>query len=142
MREIKFRAWNKSLKGMYTTFALTMNGKILGANGDGAYAPLSNDRDNYDLMQFTGLKDKTGKEIYEGDIVRILYTDWPSKAIEDKRTLEQYLVDIAQVKVVIWKVQGFYVSHKIDGYAESMEPGRHGYIEVIGNIYEYPDLIK
>ena len=92
------------------------------------------------LMQYTGLKDKNGTEIYEGDVVKILYTDWPSQTNEPG-TLEEYLDSLARTKVVIWSVQGFYVSESVDGYAESMEPGKYGYIEVIGNIYENKELL-
>jgi uncharacterized phage protein (TIGR01671 family) len=94
------------------------------------------------VSQYTGLKDKNNTEIYEGDIVRILYTDWMSKSYDDPRTLEQYLHDIAIVKVVVWSYNGFYVSNSTDGYAEDIDPGTHGYIQVIGNIHQNPELLN
>ena len=96
-------------------------------------------------MQFTGLLDKNGKEIYEGDIVRILYTDWVSKSESDERTLQQYLIDIATIGVIEFNKDRFCVKIKSkkysDFYYSSIFAGQHGYIEVIGNIHENAGLL-
>ena len=68
MREIKFRAWNKNTKKMVCPHKLTP----LALHPDcvemkGVFIPF---HDDYILMQFTGLLDKNGVEIYEGDVVR------------------------------------------------------------------------
>ena len=67
MREIKFRMWNNGTKEMSEPFDL-------GDLDDGLLIPNLEDTskfriDNCEIMQYTGLKDKNGKEIYEGDIV-------------------------------------------------------------------------
>ncbi len=69
MREIKFRAWDKQNRRMFIPVEIIFDeetGKRLDVRESGGLS--DNWRDAY-LMQFTGLKDKNGKEIYEGDIV-------------------------------------------------------------------------
>jgi len=74
MREIKFRAWNKieeTLKPIQDYLIFFDNGQMLPT------------QDYYIIEQYTGLKDKNGKEIYEGDI--IVYANLePSLKIEFK----------------------------------------------------------
>ncbi len=71
------------------------------------------------LMQYTGLKDKNGKEIYEGDIVK---DGWLKNN---------------PLEVVEWSGTGFepFADHSI---TEDYDPNT---IEVIGNVYENPDLL-
>ncbi len=66
-REIKFRAWDKKNKIMtYSPInCINFDGQLL--LNDGQYYDI--EKTDYVLMQFTGLLDKNGKEIYEGDIV-------------------------------------------------------------------------
>ena len=145
-RTIKFRAWEKEQKKMFWVNKLDVPNFDSGAVM--LRQNLPSERDDYwqpigdvVLMQFTGLLDKNGKEIYEGDVVKILYTDWPSCS-GCHNTPQEHMDAIALTRMVIWSVRGFYVSTRVGGYAESIEPGTHGFIEVIGNIYENPELLK
>ncbi|MFX1588988.1 MAG: YopX family protein [Promethearchaeota archaeon] len=77
----------------------------------------------YELSQFTGLKDKKGKEIYEGDIVQ-----W-----EDSRNNDMYSGDIIYSnEPVEFKGGAFYPICTMDEKE----------FEIIGNIYENPELLK
>lgn len=111
MREIKFRAWDKERNEMRYGFEGQIDWEF---------------RDDYPLMQYTGLKDKNGKEIYEGDIIQL----WKDK-------IKAYKVEI--------KWNDHYLGYEpwcqyIDGLDS---PEQWGYeMEVIGNIYENPELLK
>ena len=104
-----------------------------------------NRTNRYTIMQYTWLKDKNWKEIYENDIVRVLYTDRPSKPSDDTRTLEQYLVDKSTIMEVIFSQDSFCLqsySGKYEDYNHSsILPWKHWFIEVIWNIYENPGLL-
>jgi uncharacterized phage protein (TIGR01671 family) len=129
MREIKFRAWDIERR------------KYLPPETDFITWPKpSNWRDFYEVEQFTGLKDNNGNDIYEGDICRVLYTDWVSKPFDDIRTLDQYLYDIAYTMKVEFVHSCFEFVINDDKW--SMYVGEHGRIIVIGNIHENPGLLK
>ena len=72
-REIKFRAWNKKDKVMVDVAAMNFGPSGFWSLIEDAYDAELQLADSYELMQYTGLKDKNGREIYEGDIVKNEY---------------------------------------------------------------------
>jgi len=110
----KFRAWCKKGKEMITDFWIeAKDGECFGKYSMQAYP-------EWELMQFTGFKDKNGKEVYEGDIIT-------TNAI---RIVNTYPLN------VIFMDGGFYPFCKSNSYGVSLGDG----IEVIGNMYENPEL--
>jgi len=125
MREIKFRAWDKNTVSMSRSFSVWEAGDML----KGLLLKYQNTNNEFPvLMQYTGLKDKNGKEIYEGDIVRV-YND--SENFYDCTVVYQ---------VEQWNgVSAVCLSHP--GIGEHNFPFDKHY-EIIGNIYENQELLK
>lgn len=120
----KFRAWHTPFKGK--KFGQEMKygraGTLL------SFAEMS--PDDYILMQSTGLKDKNGVEIYEGDIVKV--TNHPFQKKEDSAGIEidgDYLIGWSDHNLT-W-LAGDLLLYQLKPY-----------IEVIGNIYENPELLE
>ena len=117
MRDIKFRAWDKKEKRMIKKF-LPDWGNI--------------NQDRYLLLQFTGLCDKNGTEIYEGDIVTDIYING------EYYTGNHEVAFIGSSFCIIIK-RGINNRHD---YIPCLDEAWLERIEVIGNIYENPELVK
>lgn len=125
MREIKFRAWDKERKLMREPAAIGVKGGIswvkgtdFGYDGNGA---------SFELMQFTGLRDKDGNDIYEGDIVR------------------QDLIDGSELGQVVYTNNARFVWVHLsegEGHGYGFDALDWGRREVIGNVHENPELLK
>ncbi len=122
MREIKFRAWDCLDEDMqYFTF-----NEMLSSGTAPSLHPGSAD---WRLMQYTGLKDKNGKEIFEGDIVKHKEPNTMHYPGPEHVGTITYLPDVCCFRTVIPN--------------ELYEPIHDDVIiEVIGNIYENPELLE
>lgn len=122
----KFRAWDKSQNKMYQVRGINFDNEdlwlkinetqIMGAN-----------LFEVELMQYTGLKDKNGTEIYEGDIVEVIF--------DGKLRIFQVVFDLSELD--------FKATNGTEHYGNNFE-----YltccdeVRIIGNIFENPELLK
>lgn len=140
MRPIKFRAWDKEKKEWYkptheaykgqlfelfVSFAGSLASHTMNGMTDESVFP-----DCFELMQFTGLTDKNGKEIYEGDVVKFQMT---RTKLVDHPVMTAFTDETAIYQgAVKWGEFGWRPF--VDGKVEECE--------IIGNLYENPELIK
>ncbi|GIM61372.1 hypothetical protein CAPN008_14220 [Capnocytophaga canis] len=120
-REIKFRAWDSKSQRMYYQGEPDL---------ECVQSFFHHYNDNDELMQFTGLHDKNGKEIYEGDVIVFdLYSYWGH--------------DIKEKGKIVFDDYAFVFKTKTGEYfLADLDCCKEEDIEIIGNIHETPKLLK
>lgn len=141
-REIKFRAWYPELKDSETgaTLPAFMSYDLVYAQYEAVRTETQQQpmtigydhirtgridlnkllRESKYLMQYTGLKDRNGKEIYEGDVLKWTHPDFKELKKEYK------ILEMSDIRKSLM-----------------IEPDcRNGWIEILGNIYENPELLS
>ena len=129
MREIKYKSWDTKDKVIRDVVGMSLYHESLSVDIEfGKY--LQDDIKRFELMQYTGLKDKNGVEIYEGDILS---------------------TDLSRPYLIVEFRNGAFMyqcHHDGQNYYDFMEPANERlkfntkYHEVIGNIYENPELLE
>ena len=145
MRHLKFRAWD--IDGKMMSDGLPFNWFITGENTDMEFhkvngsLPLSDFRkylQDFIIMQFTGLKDKNGKEIYEGDILGRLFDSHEGNC----EVIYRGAICCAR-NIQSGQCRPLNILKDYSGAgwiaADSVNPNYN--FEVMGNIYENPNLV-
>mgnify|MGYP001174295378 CR=1 FL=1 len=129
MREFKFRAWDGCKMCAVKALEFTENEGIVVTKDDGYFGYTGSD---LRLMQSTGLKDKNGWEIWAGDIVEIRYMN----PLTNSEVVERYKIEKAESTLYEMRhSSGELCSDRSLFLA-------HERVEVIGNIFEHPELLK
>lgn len=150
MRKLKFRAWNgyRILKDK----ELRENAELLytkaGSSDQYMYDILLPNSKDLILMQYTGLKDRNGKDVYEGDILsykHIAYTDCSKTRIEEIE--EESFIEIITYAPMASIVKPHSKNVRCLGYDSVNKEClildlTSDEVEIIGNIYENPELLE
>lgn len=117
MKEVRFRVWYEQGGYMMPVETIDFKHKLINEGGVWRWFH------EVDLMQYTGLKDKNGVEIYEGDIYRYEY--YTGSGVEYRNSVVEWeTTEVAH--------EGVFHGYELNNYE----------IEVIGNIYENQELVK
>ena len=144
-RVIKFRAWDKENKIMFDVSELhfVKGGiKFYGPGVGSGWITVNDEFKNenkvtIELMQFTGLHDKNGKEIYDGDIVRAYKPNCYLDGVYEVRWNK------SEGAWRYWKEEGPYFMFSVQSKMYNVGNNKGGaWCEVIGNIWENPELLK
>ena len=117
----KFRAWDKKLKKMFEVSYIDFDTKLIGLNID--LEIIIFDFEDIILMQSTGLHDKNGKEIFEGDILG---------------TKDGFLNGVVEYRTDLGMWTNSLVRYNNFERLCSIASDR----KIIGNIYENPELLE
>lgn len=142
MRELKFRAWDTERKIMAQVNYLGLNDYEVGMkakceNWNAPYPYVCK------LMQYTGLKDKNGKEIYEGDVIKVIRKHWNNCGKEHLEKIAEETGEVVfyknlQVSLKTKEKEGTLYQPLLWIFADEEDCE----IEIIGNVYENKDLLK
>ncbi len=139
MRENKFRVYcefevngelHRSMESSASWFLLSQTGKLWTYGPTDKPRPIEKEYKKAIPLFYTGLKDKNGKEIYEGDICRAA-----------KSFICSIFIDLYDGIIMTWAFSNAR-SKLMGNMAEPMWRNHEIALEVIGNIYENPELLK
>jgi len=128
----KYRAWDSAKKEMFKdTFAITESGQVVVVEQESvASFPDYVFVEHLVIMQSTGLVDRDGKIIFEGDVVQF----------EDCSEASDFLY--INTGIIEWCQGGFHVTNRDSVLMEDLLDGDSLDVTIIGNIYENPELLE
>ncbi|WP_373757682.1 YopX family protein [Jeotgalibaca porci] len=130
MREIKFRVWCKQYEEFiqFNKMGFLEDGSLwyvqgVDENEEEINPPYFENQNDWELMQYTDLKDTNGVEIYDGDVIRFILGDY---------NIREYVEEVVYSDGAFWCGNWLLFDAKMNDDD----------LEVLGNIYENPELLE
>lgn len=135
MREIGYRAYLKNKKQIVDVLDISFLQETIGYMNKADTKYTCANFNDIELLPYTGLKDKNGKKIFEGDIVEVEFLNSSPTRLSVVAKNEKFIYKI------IFKNGCFGLQSKIDRFT-SFDGVCNTEIEIIGNLYDNPELLK
>ena len=148
MREFKFRVWDKTNEKMFTAMiSFNLDDGVHSCTFISNYGDeITSDIKDLVIMQFTGLLDKNGKEIYEGDIlkssgeIKLQLSEFPKEIYSPYWELSEVVFHKGAFMRIIRAQENSWFGKIPSDPQKIFNPEEHE--EIVGNVYETPELIK
>ena len=143
MKELKFRAFHKPSKKLFGICYLDFKNKMISSRqkviGQGKrvyFDTVDYDLKDCELMQFTGLKDVDGKDIFEGDIVEVEFDDYYSN---NSFTIDE---DEKFIGEIVFEDFGYYIKFPDMCFMSIIDIVDYEFnIKILGNIHQNSELL-
>lgn len=135
MRELKFRVWDKLEERFATCDEGYQGHYVLSLKGEFHNLQNGSGGKEYIVQQYTGMKDRQGKDVYEGDIVK-----WGMSHDQETAFCRLRVVEFHEQQLIYKVVEVGEYPAGVDYLYEAMQPATR-WCEVVGNVFENPELL-
>lgn len=133
---VKYRAYDNLQGGKFEYWDSKSN------KFDGIFWSMIKHKSFEEVQQYTGLKDKNKKEIYKGDVIRVLMSHSDYNKTNFEVILKDGAFQMSEKDSYRSTSFAYYFKTATDNGEDTTDKNLYSFFEIIGNIYENPELLK